>query len=233
MNATSELKEASTHPLPPAVLALLEDTRARIAAHPRYGRAEVLSGIHNPFGLAGALVDAWGLLEICQSAAVLDGVAAAIGPDIVLWDSELIVEPPGRRPAPHRDPAVWPIEPLSGVAARIALSGRLAYLDDDGRRHDVDAAPGTLIVHDGRLHLAAPGGDGARQHAEYVIRYMPASSRFVREADFPANRRAARACPLINFARRPIWLVRGADRAGNDFVTGFTTTVGQWSRAAW
>ena len=52
-------------------------------------------------------------------------------------------------------------------------------------------------------------------------------------ADFPANRRAAQKAPLINFARRPIWLVRGEDLAGNDFVTGFATTVGQWAEARW
>lgn len=222
----------AAHPLPPAVLALLEDTRARLKAHPRYTRVEVLSGIHNPFGLAGPLVDAWGLLEVCRSAPVLDSVAALIGPDIVLWESELIVEPP-HGPAPHRDPGLWPIDPLAGAAARIAITGGLACIDDDGRRRDLEVAPGNLVVHDGSWRLAAPGGDTARAHAEYVIRTMPASSRFVRDLDFAANRRAARACPLVNFARRPIWLVRGRDRAGNDFVTGFTTPVGQWSRAAW
>ena len=35
--------------------------------------------------------------------------------------------------------------------------------------------------------------------------------------------------PLINYATRPLWLVRGEDRAGNDFVTGFAPPVPRWA----
>lgn len=68
---------------------------------------------------------------------------------------------------------------------------------------------------------------------DYVIRYVPATAHYNRDPTFLPNRRAAERAPLINFTRRPIWLVRGVDRAGNDFVTGFASTVGQWSDAPW
>lgn len=68
---------------------------------------------------------------------------------------------------------------------------------------------------------------------DHVIRYMPATARYNRDPTFPPNRRAAERAPLINYTRRPIWLVRGVDRAGNDFVTGFSSAVGQWSSAPW
>jgi hypothetical protein len=37
---------------------------------------------------------------------------------------------------------------------------------------------------------------------------------------------------LINFCTRPLWLVRGEDRAGNDFVTGFAPAAPRWAGAS-
>jgi hypothetical protein len=49
---------------------------------------------------------------------------------------------------------------------------------------------------------------------------MPATTRYVRDPGFPANAYAAKESPLMNYIHRPLWLARGVDRAGNDFVTG-------------
>ena len=223
-------------------LSLLRRTCEQMAAQPRYLRPDVLSGIHNPFGLAARIVDSWGLLNLCQSPDLLDTVESFIGPDIVLWESELVLEAAGRTPhaAPHHDPALWPIEPLCGVTAHIAIgepesdAGTVFELaEDGGTLGDLSVEPGEAVV----LDVGRRDGLGAswrhRPRAEYLIRYMPARARYNRDPDQPANRRAGLAAPLINYAKRPIWLVRGRDLAGNDFVTGFTTTVGQWSKALW
>jgi hypothetical protein len=144
---------------------------------------------HNPFGRAAQVVDSWALLEFCQSAGLLDRAEAAIGPDIVLWDSEFVHGPA----AAHHDPALWPLDPPPGIT------------------------------------LSTPVADDV----DYVVRYMPATARYNRDPTYGPNRRAADRAPLINFTRRPIWLVRGVDRADNDFVTGFASMVGQWSDAPW
>ncbi len=229
------------HAVAAYALALLGEAWARAAGDARGAGPEFLSGIHNPFGLAGRTVDSWGLLDICQSPAIVDAVETLIGPDIVLWESELIGQPPGPpRSAPHRDPGVWPIDPPGGVTVRIAITGSgpaaggLRYEPRGGRGStDLRLRPGDVVFHESRLGVANHHNRGATAGGEYLIRYMAAGARYVRDADFPANRRAAQMAPLINFARRPIWLVRGEDLAGNDFVTGFATTVDQWAEARW
>ena len=65
--------------------------------------------------------------------------------------------------------------------------------------------------------------------ALYVIRYMPSGSRFIRDGCSPPNWIAMEEQPLVNYATRPLWLVRGEDRAGNDFVTGFSPPVPRWA----
>jgi hypothetical protein len=35
--------------------------------------------------------------------------------------------------------------------------------------------------------------------------------------------------PLVNYTHRPIWLVRGEDRAGSDFATGFAPLAPAWA----
>ena len=59
------------------------------------------------------------------------------------------------------------------------------------------------------LHYATVVSVGA-------IRYMPATSLFDRS--IPPIRIARNQ--VIDFSQRPIWLVRGQDRAGNDFAVG-------------
>jgi len=58
---------------------------------------------------------------------------------------------------------------------------------------------------------------------------MSAASRFDRNPRANANWIAMEEQPLINFATRPLWLVSGEDRAGNDFTTGFAPAVPRWA----
>jgi len=91
---------------------------------------------------------------------------------------------------------------------------------DESQAKDVVLRAGQISLHDVYLlHGSRPNHSNLRR-ADYAIRYMPASSRYVRDPDFPPNRFAAEHSPLVNYTQRPLWLARGTDRADNDFVTG-------------
>jgi hypothetical protein len=62
-----------------------------------------------------------------------------------------------------------------------------------------------------------------------VVRYFPSSSNFVRDPRYPANWLAMEEQVLLNYTTRALWLVAGQDRAGNDFVTGFSEQIPSWA----
>lgn len=175
---------------------------------------ERLSGIHNAWGPAAALVDTWAFLDLCEDAAILDAMTPVVGPDIVLWDSELYPAAADycRTLEQRGEGRWWPVDPLAGGVAVVALAEqsicRYANVSELG--------PALLEGIDAASPL-------------FVIRYMSAASRFVRDPEFPANWRAMEERPLVNLASRPLWLLRGADRASNDFVTGFAVTAPRWT----
>ena len=72
-------------------------------------------------------------------------------------------------------------------------------------------------MHDVNLvHGSAPNRSGQRR-AGYAIRYMPATSHYDRSLDMGK----VSALASLDFAERPIWLLRGVDRSGlNDFRRG-------------
>jgi hypothetical protein len=172
-------------------------------------RPERLSGVHNPYGLHAGCQDAWHFLALAESGEALDVVEAVLGPDLVLWDSSL-----GGQTVSAEEARWWPVDPLAGALALVDL--------EDGSLTLVDVT---------RLESAVAHLPAARDPL-YVIRYMPATSRFDRSPELAANRRAAAERPLINYANRPIWLVRGRDRAGNDFATGFSPPAPRWGAGA-
>jgi len=88
-------------------------------------------------------------------------------------------------------------------------------LDETHARDDALRA-GQFSLHDVYLVHASRANRSARRRAGFVIRYMPATSRFEREGDWQRSQ----AGVLFSLSRRPIWLVRGQDRAGNDFRMG-------------
>ena len=63
---------------------------------------------------------------------------------------------------------------------------------------------------------AVGAGRSGLRRCGYAIRYMPATSLFDRS--IPPTRIARNQ--VIDFSHRPIWVVRGQDRAGNDFSVG-------------
>jgi hypothetical protein len=173
---------------------------------------DLLSGVHNPFGHHVCTARAWSFLDLAEDAALLDLVEDVLGPDIILWDSELYFDLSTFAPDEGQ---YWPVEPLAGTIAGISLE------------------QGEVGVIDVNRLAEAHAGFAARGSAQYIVRYMPASSHFNRDPLFPPNRRAAEYRPLVNYAKRPLWLVRGEDRGNNDFVAGFLLPTARWADAGW
>jgi hypothetical protein len=186
-----------------------------LAARQPRPRRERLSGIHNPWGHAAVLATAWPFLDLCEDAAVVAAVARLVGPDVVLWDSELHFEARSylRFVEDGREGLYWPATPPAGAVVLVTPT-RSA---DPATCLELAALPGADLDN---LRLAEP---------LYVIRYMPATSLYVRDPDAQRNRAAMEAQPLINYTTRPLWLVAGEDRAGNDFVTGFSPQTPRWA----
>ena len=192
--------------------------------------------------------------DYCTDPRVLDLVEQLIGPDIILWGSQVFCKPArtGREVPWHQDGQYWPIRPLATCSVWIALddvdaeNGCMRYIPGSHAsrtvyRHrvsdragivlnqELDAPEidltstrddclraGELSLHDVYLvHGSAPNRS-LRRRAGFVIRYMPATSRFDRTSD----RRQSQAGVAFSLSHRPIWLVRGIDHAGNDFVAG-------------
>ncbi|MGH8796656.1 MAG: hypothetical protein ACREXI_06325 [Caldimonas sp.] len=214
MNAIAEPCSVSVAAFRERVAALGPIVRELAGRRPR-PRGERLSGMHNPWGHAAVLANAWRFLDVCEDAALVDTIEALIGPDIVLWDSELHLEAPTwlRFVGAGREGRYWPAEPLAGAIALVRPSLPEAAA--------ICIELASLSAAD--LHGLAP------DEPLYVIRYMPATSRYVRDPRAARNHAAMQEQPLINYTTRPLWLVRGADRAGNDFVTGFSPAVPRWA----
>ncbi|MBM3490932.1 MAG: phytanoyl-CoA dioxygenase family protein [Alphaproteobacteria bacterium] len=87
---------------------------------------------------------------------------------------------------------------------------------DEGRAVDVELEAGQLSIHDVyMLHGSRPNRSDQRR-AGFASRYMPATSLYDRSIAFPGGSAGIKQ----NMALRPIYLVRGQDRAGNDFSLG-------------
>ncbi|MEX0731158.1 MAG: phytanoyl-CoA dioxygenase family protein [Aquisalimonadaceae bacterium] len=238
---------------------LLQRMRAEvddlIERHPDV-RPELLSGPHNPWGQSAQVLGTEAWLEFCRFPEILDMVEQLIGPDIILWGSQLFCKPAGHGMAVpwHQDAQYWPIHPPATVTVRIAIEDSLPEnacmryipgshhdhqvyghemldradvavkqqipdVDEEQARDDALLA-GQISLHD--LFLVHGSGENrsSKRRADYAIRYMPASSLYVRDPAHPANVYAASKSPLMRYTQRPLWLVRGADRAGNDFDIG-------------
>lgn len=83
----------------------------------------------------------------------------------------------------------------------------------------IELQPGQCSLHDVNLvHGSAPNRSG-RRRAGYAIRYMPSTAHF----DRTITMGRLSALSALDFAQRPLWLLRGVNRCGlNDFETGHT-----------
>jgi len=226
-----------------------------IARHPDV-RPELLSGPHNPWGQSAKIVGSWTWLEFCRFHEIVDMVEQLIGPDVILWGSQLFCKPASHGMAVpwHQDGQYWPLDPLATVTVRIAIedslpeNGCMRYIPgsqkdrdmvaheivqdsnvalqqqipaiDEGFAKDDVLRAGQISIHDVYLIHGSGVNSSDKRRADYAIRYMPATSRYVRDPSFPANAYAAEKSPLMNYTKRPLWLLRGVDRAENDFSIG-------------
>ena len=100
----------------------------------------------------------------------------------------------------------------------LTLQQRLA----DGAFDEADAVslelqPGQMSLHDVYMIHGAAANTSGRRRTGVALRYMPASSLFDRSLK-PVDGKTGVA---VNFAQRPLWLLKGVDRSGrNDFEVG-------------
>lgn len=88
---------------------------------------------------------------------------------------------------------------------------------DEAKAVDIELEPGQMSLHDVyMIHGSAPNRS-PRRRAGVAIRYMPATSHFDRNLIATTDKSGY----TVDFARRPLWLLRGKDRTGrNDFTIG-------------
>lgn len=117
-------------------------------------------------------------------------------------------------PGSHRTgPIDHEISPDANLALNRALPDPVV---DDSLARDVELTPGQVSLHHHYLVHGSNANTSGRRRCGYTIRFMPATSYFDRT--IPPTRIGHDH--VIDFAARPIWLVRGTDRAGNDFTVG-------------
>ena len=87
---------------------------------------------------------------------------------------------------------------------------------DEATAVDVELQPGEMSLHDIYMIHGARPNTSSRRRTGVALRYMPATSLFDRNLR-PVDGKTG---VPVNFARRPLWLLKGVDRGGNDFVTG-------------
>ena len=100
----------------------------------------------------------------------------------------------------------------------VVLNQRMADGTFDERQAvDLELDPGQMSMHDVYMVHGAAANRSPRRRAGVALRYMPASSLFDRTLK-PVDGKSG--IP-VQFATRPLWLLRGQDRTGrNDFSIG-------------
>ncbi len=209
---------------------------------------------HIPYGPTHDAAAAAQWFDYATDPAILDMVEQLIGPDIILWGSQVFCKPAGTgKEVPwHQDGQYWPIRPLATCSVWIAIddampeNGCMRYMPgshaggvvmrhrtserkdlvlneevdplliDPSRARDDVLEAGQFSLHDVYLIHGSNANQSSKRRAAFVIRYMPATSTFVRHAG--DERRQGEVS--FSMSRRPIWLLRGRDRGGNDFSIG-------------
>ena len=159
----------------------------------------LLWNVHNPWSVAGSMLPAWDFLGICEDPAVADLVRPAVGDNILLVETDVVL-PEGGLPATGSD---LPLEPCAGAELRLHVD--VARRTVTATVHSFDDPP--AAIRSGVAVLA--------------IRYAPATARFIRDPEHPANRARLSTRPLANPASGPIFLVSGENRADNNLARGF------------
>ena len=194
--------------------------------------------LHNPWSRSSVMIDSWRFLDLCQSPALLEQVQQMLGPDVILFDSR-IVSHPGRKsehPEWTLDKIYFPVSPAKGITVRIPIMPRssdkatFTYGSKSKplKTQEISISNNHIIAHDMNSQYQIIHRDRSSGFYEYLIRYFPATSRYIRDPSAREHKILTELYPLMNYATLPLWLVCGEDRADNDFVTGFSTKIGRW-----
>ena len=100
----------------------------------------------------------------------------------------------------------------------LTLNQRLANgTFDETSAVNLELQPGEMSLHDVYMIHGADANRSNKRRTGVALRYMPSSSVFERQLR-PVDGKSA---VPVDFARRPLWLVKGADRSGrNDLEIG-------------
>jgi hypothetical protein len=227
--------------LPEATLEFLRQQAAKVRAVGAAVRPWHYWELHNPWSRAGTVYDSWGFLGLCQTPALLDPVAELIGADIVLFDSSWLPDhsltgSAGTDTAGlelSSDAPRFPVEPLGGATVLVAFAEEThAGLTVDLGSTQLPFRSGVVCALEARVAYRVCGLDEAGLPPVYVARYFPGTARYLRDPALAVHRDLTERYPLLNYARLPLWQVRGEDRAENDFVTGFSVRAAYWSTTA-
>lgn len=106
-------------------------------------------------GLPKALTDRW--FELCSRPDLLDMIEQVIGPDIILWGSQLFCKPAGTGLSVpwHQDGHFWPIRPLATCTVWIALD------DVDAENGGMMFVPGSQRTRELYPHAEQPSEESA------------------------------------------------------------------------
>ena len=100
----------------------------------------------------------------------------------------------------------------------LTLNQRLAAgTFDEASAVDLELQPGEMSLHDVYMIHGAKANRSNKRRTGVALRYMPATSVFERHLK-PVDGKTGVA---VDFAHRPLWLVKGTDRSGrNDLDVG-------------
>lgn len=201
--------------------------------------------LHNPWGPAASVFDSWGFLDLCQAPTLINEVTELLSPDVILYDTQWLPDPWETNAGGAEldaDAHRCPVEPLTGLTVLLQFAAAtggescIRYLECSHRPDGIATererplAQGDVLLIDARLRYRVHHST-LDKPLTFAIRYFPATSRYIRAADTAVHRALTERYPLLNYARLPLWVVHGNDRANNDFVTGFRTRAGFWTQA--
>jgi len=105
----------------------------------------------------------------------------------------------------------WRHETADGYESGIEIDAR-EY--DPNRAVDVELGAGRMVIFNAHTIHGSRPNLGTRDRASFTLRFMPATSKFDHDGVLERER------GYHAFHLRPLKLVRGVDRAGNDFRRG-------------
>jgi ectoine hydroxylase-related dioxygenase (phytanoyl-CoA dioxygenase family) len=119
-------------------------------------------------------------------------------------------------PRSHRDKVLH--EHLHEDREDLTLNQRMAAGSfDESQAVDLELQPGRMSLHDVYMIHGAAANTSTKRRTGVALRYMPATSVFERDLR-PVDGKTG---VPVNFAQRPLWLLKGFDRSGrNDFEVG-------------